>query len=73
MQEHGDNGHVFAGGDNDGRPSTRDAALRAELAKVRGVNRVVNEIIDSLERSRTNMTTVHGSVRGRGWKMCQAG
>lgn len=41
---------------------TRDHALRAELEKVRGVNEAVQKVIDSLEKSRHNMNTVHDSV-----------
>ncbi|GAM84087.1 hypothetical protein ANO11243_020790 [Dothideomycetidae sp. 11243] len=46
-----------------GDDTARDDALRRELEKVRGVNKVVERVIESLEKSRSNMNTVHTSVR----------
>ena len=44
--------------DND----AREAALRRELDSVRGVNNVISNLISSLEKSRSNMDTVHRTV-----------
>lgn len=46
----------------DGGAGDRDEALRRELEKVKGVNQVIENVIQSLEKSRSNMSTVHTSV-----------
>ncbi|KAF2153230.1 hypothetical protein K461DRAFT_137450 [Myriangium duriaei CBS 260.36] len=50
-------------GQRRGEDTERDNVLRKELEKIRGVNQVVERVIESLERSRGNMNTVHTSVR----------
>ncbi|GAB7345741.1 hypothetical protein MBLNU457_4012t1 [Dothideomycetes sp. NU457] len=41
----------------------REIALRKELESVRNVNKVIENVIQSLEKSRNNMNTVHRSVQ----------
>jgi len=41
----------------------REGALRKELDSVRNVNKVIENVIQSLEKSRDNMNTVHRSVQ----------
>ncbi|EOD48646.1 putative dash complex subunit duo1 protein [Neofusicoccum parvum UCRNP2] len=40
----------------------RDAALRRELDQVRGVNKVIEDVIESLEKAKNNMDTVNRTV-----------
>lgn len=40
----------------------RDAQLRAELEKIREVNRTIEGVTASLQKAQTNMTTVHQTV-----------
>ncbi|PNS15732.1 hypothetical protein CAC42_4184 [Sphaceloma murrayae] len=46
-----------------GQHDSRDEALRRELEKIKGVNEVVERVIQSLQKSRDNMNTVNSSVR----------
>ncbi|KAF8468816.1 DASH complex subunit Duo1-domain-containing protein [Kalaharituber pfeilii] len=43
-------------------PEARDAALRAELAGVQQINKVIEGVIGSLEKARANMETVASTV-----------
>ncbi|EKG20218.1 DASH complex subunit Duo1 [Macrophomina phaseolina MS6] len=40
----------------------RDEALRRELEQVRGVNKVIEDVIESLEKAKNNMHTVNRTV-----------
>ncbi|KAF2145155.1 uncharacterized protein K452DRAFT_295695 [Aplosporella prunicola CBS 121167] len=40
----------------------REAALRRELDQVRSVNKVIEGVVESLDKARTNMDTVHRTV-----------
>ncbi|KAF4307195.1 DASH complex subunit duo1 [Botryosphaeria dothidea] len=40
----------------------RDEALRRELEQVRGVNKVIEDVIESLEKAKSNMHTVNRTV-----------
>ncbi|GAB7352554.1 hypothetical protein MBLNU459_g2939t1 [Dothideomycetes sp. NU459] len=46
-----------------GDQEDRDAALRKELESIRGVNKVIEDVVQSLERAKGNMDTVQQTVQ----------